>query len=72
MAGFCASARVEQIAEHRFVLTPGRYVGSEAAEEDDEPIGEKIARLKGELFAAFEESDRLQKRVRAALERVDG
>ena len=72
IAGFCASARVEQIAEHRFVLTPGRYVGSEAAEEDDEPIDEKIARLKRELYEAFEESDRLQERVRRALEWVDG
>jgi len=70
--GFCASATVEQIAEHRFVLTPGRYVGSEAADEDDEPIGDKIDRLKRELYEAFEESDRLQERVRAALERVDG
>ena len=69
--GFCASATVAQITEHRFVLTPGRYVGSEAAEEDDEPIGDKIARLKSELYEAFEESDRLQARVRAALERID-
>jgi type I restriction enzyme M protein len=72
VAGFCASATVEQIAEHRYVLTPGRYVGTEDAEDDGEPIEEKIARLKGELFAAFEDSDRLQARVRAALEQIDG
>jgi type I restriction enzyme M protein len=72
VAGFCASAKVEQIAQHNFVLTPGRYVGSEAAEEDDEPITEKITRLKRELFEAFAESDRLQERVKRALERVDG
>ena len=70
--GFCASATVQQIGEHRFVLTPGRYVGSEEPEDDGEPTAEKIARLKTELFAAFEESDRLQARVRAALERVNG
>jgi len=72
LPGFCASAKIEQVAEHRFVLTPGRYVGSEAADEDDEPIADKIDRLKRELYEAFEESDRLQERVRAALERVDG
>lgn len=72
VAGFCASATVEEIAGHRYVLTPGRYVGSEEAEEDDEPIGEKIARLTRELYAAFDESDRLQARVRAALGRLDG
>ncbi len=70
--GFCASTTVEQIAARRFVLTPGRYVGSEAADEDDEPIGEKLDRLKRELYEAFEGSDRLQERVKRALERVDG
>jgi type I restriction enzyme M protein len=72
VAGFCASATTEQIAEHRFVLTPGRYVGAEDIEDDGEPIEEKLARLKADLFAAFEESDRLQQEVREALERVDG
>ncbi len=66
--GFCASATIEQITEHRFVLTPGRYVGSEETEDDGEPIQEKIARLKLELYEAFEESDRLQRRARSALE----
>lgn len=69
--GFCASATVEKIAEHRFVLTPGRYVGSEETEGDDEPIGEKIIRLTSELYDAFDESDRLQTRVRIALGRLD-
>ena len=68
--GFCASATVEQIAEHRFVLTPGRYVGAEAAEEDDEPITVKVARLADEVLAAFEDNDRLQAQVRLALERI--
>ncbi|MGH9920507.1 MAG: N-6 DNA methylase, partial [Nitrososphaerales archaeon] len=68
ISGFCASTTVDQIAEHRFVLTPGRYVGSEEVEDDGEPIREKIARLKGELFAAFKDSDHLQARVRAVLD----
>ncbi len=69
--GFCASATVEQIAEHRFVLTPGRYVGAEEVEDDGELIGDKIARLTAELYEAFDESDRLQARVREALGRLD-
>ena len=69
--GFCASATFDQIAEHRFVLTPGRYVGIEDAEDDGEPIDEKIARLRKELYQAFEESERLQSRVREALERLN-
>lgn len=70
--GFCASATFETIAEHRFVLTPGRYVGSEEVEDDGEPIGDKIARLTRELHEAFEESGRVQARVQEALGRVDG
>ncbi len=69
--GFCASATFDQIAEHRFVLTPGRYVGTEDPEDDGEPIDEKIARLRKELYQAFEESERLQSRVREALERLN-
>lgn len=70
--GFCASATVQQIAEHRFALTPGRYVGAEEVEDDSELIGDKIARLTRELYEAFDESDRLQTRVREALSRLDG
>jgi type I restriction enzyme M protein len=70
VSGFCAAAIISEIAEHRFVLTPGRYVGAEEAEEEDEPVDEKIARLTQELFDAFNESDRLQARVRSALERL--
>ena len=69
--GFCAAASNEQIAKHRYVLTPGRYVGSEEAAEDDEPIADKVARLTQELFDAFEASDRLQAQVRDALGRLD-
>ncbi|MDQ6949079.1 MAG: type I restriction-modification system subunit M [Actinomycetota bacterium] len=69
--GFCASATVERIAEHRFVLTPGLYVGSEAAEDDAELIGDKIGRLTSELYEAFDESDLLKGRVRDALDRLD-
>jgi type I restriction enzyme M protein len=69
--GFCASVTTEQIAGHRHVLTPGRHVGAEEAEEDGEPLDEKIARLTKELYEAFKESDRLQDRVRAALGRLD-
>jgi type I restriction enzyme M protein len=69
--GFCASATTEQIAEQRYVLTPGRYVGTEEAEDDDEPITDRLLRLTNELFAEFDDSDRLQASVRSALETLD-
>ena len=69
--GICASATTSEIAEHQYILTPGRYVGAAAEGEDDEPLNEKIARLKKDLCEAFDEGDRLQARVRAALELLD-
>ena len=43
--GFCKSTALEEVRKHDHVLTPGRYVGMEPKEEDDEQIEEKIARL---------------------------
>lgn len=71
VAGFCASVTVNQIADHRFVLTPGRYVGAVDADEDAEPVVEKVTRLTSELLSAFEENDRLQNVVRNEIGRLD-
>jgi type I restriction enzyme M protein len=67
--GFCRSADIESIAAHDFVLSPGRYVGTEDAEEDGEPVAEKISRLRGQLFAEFEEGHKLEKAIRELLDR---
>jgi type I restriction enzyme M protein len=69
--GFCASVPIEQVVDHQFVLTPGRYVGSEEPEDDGEPIADKIARLTSELYKSFQETDRLQARVREVLRTLD-
>jgi type I restriction enzyme M protein len=68
--GFCSVVSNEQIAEHRHALTPGRYVGAKDAEDDGEPLDDKIARLTKALYDAFAESDRKQASVRAALEQL--
>ena len=51
--GFCASVTLEIIRDHQHVLTPGRYVGSAAVEDDGEPLDEKIARLTAEIRDGF-------------------
>jgi type I restriction enzyme M protein len=43
--GFCMATKLDDIRKHGHVLTPGRYVGARAAEEDGEPFEEKMKRL---------------------------
>jgi type I restriction enzyme M protein len=64
VAGFCKSATTAEIATHGHVLTPGRYVGAEEIEEDGEPFEEKMARMTKTLGEQFEESAKLEKRIR--------
>ena len=45
MPGFCKSATLEKLRAHDHILTPGRYVGIEPEEEDDEPFEDKMRRL---------------------------
>src|SRR5699024_10323457 len=66
-AGFCYSATLEEIKDADYALTPGRYVGMAEVADDGEPIDEKIARLKQELFEHFNESERLAAVVREQL-----
>ncbi len=70
MPGFCKSATLEEISTHGHVLTPGRYVGSEAIEDDGEPFEEKMARLTAVLEEQFAESERLEGEIRTNLRRV--
>jgi type I restriction enzyme M protein len=58
--GFCKSATKEEIESHGYVLTPGRYVGAEETEDDDEPFEEKMGRLMGKLTQQFAESAKLE------------
>lgn len=67
MPGFAYSASRDEIAKHGYVLTPGRYVGAEAAEENDTPFAERFAELQGKLEAQFAESARLTKVIQKKL-----
>ena len=65
--GFCKSATSEEIRSHGHVLTPGRYVGAEEIEEDDEPFDHKMKRLVVKLDECFAEGAKLEKAIRANL-----
>jgi len=66
-AGFCKSSTLADIAKNDYVLTPGRYVGAAAQEEDSEPFEDKIKRLSSTLFVQFDEGKKLEKEIRKNL-----
>ncbi len=45
VAGFCRSVSLTEIAEHGYVLNPGRYVGAETIEDDGEAFINKMQTL---------------------------
>jgi type I restriction enzyme M protein len=68
--GFCRSAPLEEVRKHGHVLTPGRYVGSEAQEDDGEPFEEKMARLGGALRQQQAEASRLDSAIAANMKEL--
>lgn len=69
VTGFAKSAQLDEIVKHDFVLSPGRYVGTEDAEVDSEPIEEKILRLEDELIAEFDRGNKLEALIRLRMTR---
>ena len=65
--GFCAVKTTADIAEQDYILTPGRYVGIEEQEEDEEPFDEKMTRLTNELSLMFGKSHELEEEIRKKL-----
>ncbi len=66
--GFCKSATLDEIRAHGHVLTPGRYVGAEAQEDDGEPFDAKMRRLVVQLREQQAEAAELDAAIKANLE----
>ena len=62
--GFCKAASLDEIRKNGHVLTPGRYVGAAAKDDDGEPFEEKMDRLTKELSAQLAEGRRLEEEMR--------
>lgn len=67
IAGFVKSVALDELKKHDYVLTPGRYVGAAAEEDDGEPFADKMARLTAQLKTQFAESDRLEGEIKKNL-----
>ena len=68
--GFCKSAPLEEVRKHGHVLTPGRYVGAEAQEDDGEPFEKKMKRLTATLREQQAEAARLDAAIAANLKEL--
>jgi type I restriction enzyme M protein len=68
--GFCKSASTDEIAAYSHVLTPGRYVGAEEAEDEGLPFEEKIKHLTNDLESQFAKSAELEKVIRKNLRSI--
>jgi type I restriction enzyme M protein len=70
LPGLCKSATLEEIRQHGYVLTPGRYVSAEELEDDSQPFEAKMRQLTARLEEQFAESHRLEQMIRVALSGV--
>lgn len=70
VSGFAKAVSTEEIARQSHILTPGRYVGTEAREEDAEPFADKMRRLTATLQTQMEEGARLDQEIRRQLAKV--
>ena len=68
--GFCKSVAFEEIQKQGWILTPGRYVGAEEAEDDTEAFEEKMKRLTAGLSEQTERSQKLHDEIKRNLESI--
>jgi type I restriction enzyme M protein len=67
ISGFCKSATLEEIRKYGSVLTPGRYVGAEAQEDNGEPFEQKMKGLTATLREQQSEAAELDAAIAANL-----
>jgi len=68
--GFCKSASMKEIEDNNFVLTPGRYVGTEEVEDDGISYEEKVTTISENLKSYFTQTIELQHRIKLNLKKV--
>ena len=68
--GFCRSVNVDELKEHGYVLSPGRYVRSATVNDDGIPFEQRMQELVDKLRNQVEESKRLDIGIKEQLGRV--
>ena len=71
IAGFVKSETLEEIEKNNYVLTPGRYVGIEEAEDDGISFEEKMTELTKILSEQFKKSRELEEEIKKQLASIE-
>lgn len=67
--GFCKSAALEEVRNHNYHLTPGRYVGMEP-QEDDVLFEERMAQLANAWYEQRSESLQIEQQIIISLSQL--
>jgi type I restriction enzyme M protein len=69
--GFCRSVRLDELRRYGYVLAPGRYVGSNIPDGQDDDIKERIGDLGATLAVQFQEGRELEQKILTSLRHVE-
>lgn len=69
--GFCKTVGLDEIKQHGYALTPGRYVGAVLDDEGEEPFEEAFPQLVSELQQQFERGRKLEEEITQNLKMVE-
>jgi type I restriction enzyme M protein len=67
VAGYCRSVSLAEIATQGHILAPGRYVGTEEVEDDDEEFADKMQKLTEKLGEQMAKGSELDAVIRQQL-----
>lgn len=68
--GFCKSAEIKEIQKHKYVLTPGRYVGIPDLEDDGIPFEDKMNDLTTQLKEQMKKEEEMNQNIKEQLAKV--
>lgn len=68
--GFCKAATMDEVRSNNYVLMPGRYVGTEEAEDDGILFSDKITALTTKLSEQLSKGHELEKQIRENLKSI--
>ena len=64
---FSYSASLDEVHKHGYLLTPGRYVGSEQTDESQDSFAERMEKLTEELAELMANGMELDQQIRTSL-----